>query len=137
MYVTNVKLFLCLSKHYATYGQWMYRSAFFLPRQVSGVLHALSALPSRKEPRSPLDRKLVGPQSRSEWDCEVKILNSSPFRDSNFDPSIVQPVICQTLMIKDSKTDKQKTNSVAWVREWTIPTEWPPLVGEVSDIFCG
>jgi hypothetical protein len=27
--------------------------------------------------------------------------------------------------------------SVAWVRERTILTEWPPLVGEVSANFCG
>jgi hypothetical protein len=27
-------------------------------------------------------------------------------------------------------------NSVAWVREWTIPTEQPPLVGEVNANFC-
>jgi hypothetical protein len=27
-------------------------------------------------------------------------------------------------------------NSVAWVRERTIPTERPPLVSEVSDNFC-
>jgi hypothetical protein len=33
-----------------------------------------------------------------------------------------------------------KTNSnnfVAWVREWTMPSERPPLVGEVSANFCG
>jgi hypothetical protein len=30
-----------------------------------------------------------------------------------------------------------KKNSVAWVRERTIPTERPPLVGEVSANFCG
>jgi hypothetical protein len=28
-------------------------------------------------------------------------------------------------------------NSVAWVRERTIPTERPPLAGEVSVNFCG
>jgi hypothetical protein len=28
-------------------------------------------------------------------------------------------------------------NSVALARERTIPTERPPLVGEVSDDFCG
>jgi hypothetical protein len=28
------------------------------------------------------------------------------------------------------------TNSVAWVRERTIPTERPPLVGEASANFC-
>jgi hypothetical protein len=30
-----------------------------------------------------------------------------------------------------------KINSVAFVRERTIPTERPPLVGEVSANFCG
>jgi hypothetical protein len=29
------------------------------------------------------------------------------------------------------------TNSVAWVHEQTIPTERPPLVGEVNANFCG
>jgi hypothetical protein len=32
---------------------------------------------------------------------------------------------------------KNKTNSVAFVRERTILTEGPPLVGEVSADFCG
>jgi hypothetical protein len=32
---------------------------------------------------------------------------------------------------------KQQTNSVALVRELTIPTERQPLVGEVSANFCG
>jgi hypothetical protein len=31
----------------------------------------------------------------------------------------------------------KKLNSVAWVRERTVPTERPPLVGEVSANFCG
>jgi hypothetical protein len=31
----------------------------------------------------------------------------------------------------------KKLNSVAGVRERTIPTERPPLVGEVSANFCG
>jgi hypothetical protein len=32
---------------------------------------------------------------------------------------------------------KQKqTNSMVWVREWTIPTERPPLIGEVIANFC-
>jgi hypothetical protein len=28
-----------------------------------------------------------------------------------------------------------KNSSVAWVCEWIIPTEWPPLAGEVSANF--
>jgi hypothetical protein len=35
------------------------------------------------------------------------------------------------------KTKLTKTNSVASVRERTIPTERPPLVGEVNSNFCG
>jgi hypothetical protein len=30
-----------------------------------------------------------------------------------------------------------KKNSVAWVRERSIPTEWQPFVAEVSADFCG
>jgi hypothetical protein len=36
-------------------------------------------------------------------------------------------------------TEKKKNkemNSVAWVRERTVPTEPPPLVGEVSANLC-
>jgi hypothetical protein len=33
--------------------------------EVDGQLHASAALPQRKKPRYPLDRRLVGPQSRS------------------------------------------------------------------------
>jgi hypothetical protein len=32
---------------------------------------------------------------------------------------------------------KTKTNFMVWVRERTIPTERPPLVGEVIANFCG
>jgi hypothetical protein len=35
------------------------------------------------------------------------------------------------------QTLTNKTNSVALVHERTIPTERPPLVGEVSGNFCG
>jgi hypothetical protein len=34
-------------------------------------------------------------------------------------------------------TNQQTTKSVALVRERTIPTEQPPLVGEVSANVCG
>jgi hypothetical protein len=32
---------------------------------------------------------------------------------------------------------KKKLNSMVWVRERTIPTEQPPLVGDVIANFCG
>jgi hypothetical protein len=37
------------------------------------------------------------------------------------------------------KTDipKTKLNSMVWDREQTIPTERPPIVGEVIANFCG
>jgi hypothetical protein len=36
-----------------------------------------------------------------------------------------------------SKMTVAKKNSMVWVRERTIPTEQPPLVGEVIANFCG
>jgi hypothetical protein len=44
--------------------------------EVSGQIHAPAALPSGKEPRFPLDRRLGGPQSRSGRGGEEK--NSQP-----------------------------------------------------------
>jgi hypothetical protein len=44
--------------------------------EVSGQLHAPAALPPRKEPGYPLDRRLGGPQSRS--GRGVKEKNSTP-----------------------------------------------------------
>jgi len=38
---------------------------------------------------------------------------------------------------KGAEECKLKLNSVALVRERTIPTERPPPVGEVSANFCG
>jgi hypothetical protein len=43
--------------------------------------------PGGKSPRYPLDRRQGGPQSRS-----GREENSWPYRDSNSDPSVVQPV---------------------------------------------
>jgi hypothetical protein len=51
---------------------------------------------------------------------------------------IEKPIFCErrflllTLYLK-----KTKLNSVTWVRERTIPSERPPLVGEVRGNFCG
>jgi hypothetical protein len=41
-----------------------------------------------------------------------------------------------SVTLRRHKTKKKK-NSVAVVRKQTIPTERPPLVGEVSANFCG
>jgi hypothetical protein len=68
----------------------MYRSTFSWPRhllEVIGQLHAPAALPPRKSPQYPLDRRLGGPQSW--WRRE----NSWPYRDSNSDSSVSQPVV--------------------------------------------
>jgi hypothetical protein len=73
-------------------GEWMYRSTFSSLRhylEVSGQLHAPAALPSEKESLYPLDRWLDGLQNRwTIWGSE----NSLLYRDSNFDPSVVQPI---------------------------------------------
>jgi hypothetical protein len=43
--------------------------------------------------------------------------------------------LCNYLLINNNNI--HKANSVAWVHEGTIPTERPPLVGEVNANFCG
>jgi hypothetical protein len=40
-------------------------------------------------------------------------------------------------VLPPSQTCSNLTNSMVWVRERTIPTERPPLVGEVIANFCG
>jgi hypothetical protein len=45
---------------------------------------------------------------------------------------------CQYVLQDKTKQNKIKqTNSILWVRERTIPTERPPLLGEVIANFCG
>jgi hypothetical protein len=58
-------------------GEWMYRAMYSWPRhwlEASGQLHTPAALPQGKEPRSPLDRRLGGPQIRSGRREEQKFL---------------------------------------------------------------
>jgi hypothetical protein len=54
----------------------------------------MSLYPRGKVLRYPLDRKFNGPKSWSGRYGEVNILD--PYRNSNFDPSVVQPVGCAT-----------------------------------------
>jgi hypothetical protein len=49
------------------------------------------------------------------------------------DPVLLPPVFPQT----PDYVAKLKLNSLAVVRKRTIPTERPPLVGEVSANLCG
>jgi hypothetical protein len=58
--------------------------------EVSGQLRAPAALPQGRRPWYPLDRRLGGPQSRSEHGGEEK--NSQPRRESNPRTPIVQPI---------------------------------------------
>jgi hypothetical protein len=41
------------------------------------------------------------------------------------------------MISRTTSASQKRANSVALVREQTIPTELPPLVGEVSANFCG
>jgi hypothetical protein len=58
--------------------------------EVSGQLHAPTALPRGKRPWYPLDRRLGGPQSSSGRGGEEK--NSQPSREPNPSTPIIQPV---------------------------------------------
>jgi hypothetical protein len=75
------------------YGEWMYRSTFSWPQNyldVSGQLHAPTALTLGKGPQYPLDRRLVGLQSRSGELGEQKIFYLTG--DSNSDLLVFKPV---------------------------------------------
>jgi hypothetical protein len=62
-------------------------------RWVSGQLHSQAALPGGKEPLYTLRTRWVPEPIWTTWRKE----NSWHYRDSNFDPSVVQPVIsCST-----------------------------------------
>jgi hypothetical protein len=50
---------------------------------------------------------------------------------------ILQPKLKCIQFVTNQKCTWTLTNSVALVRERTIPTERPQLVGEVSANFCG
>jgi hypothetical protein len=74
-------------------GEWMYRSTFSWPRhylEMSSQLHAPAALPPGKSSRYPLYRRLGGPPEPvwTTWRSN----NSLPYRDSNHNLSVVQPV---------------------------------------------
>jgi hypothetical protein len=57
------------------------------------------------------------------------------FRIFNFEASLPSNLVASFLSMTNKTTNK--TNSGALVRQRTIPTERPPLVGEVSANFGG
>jgi hypothetical protein len=54
--------------------------------------------------------------------------------ETGFCPETETTCTCWAEIIKKKK---KKKNSMVWVRERTIPTERPPLVGEVIANLCG
>jgi hypothetical protein len=93
---------------------------------MSGQLHASAALPQEKNPD--MDMRLDGPQNRSQWYGEMKIVDTTKSR--TLTPRRYTDCATTAHTYHDIK------NSVAWVRERTIPTERPPFVTEVSANFC-
>jgi hypothetical protein len=71
----------CIDPHFLDLGTSWRRVLSFTPRPLC---------PQGKIPRYPLDRRLGGPQSRSGWLWEKKILD--PSRTRNSDRSVVQPI---------------------------------------------
>jgi hypothetical protein len=93
--IGKVKSFLCLInyalRHEVVWGRGCINPHFLdLGTSWRGVVNfTLRPLyPRGKSAQHPLDRRLGGPQSWSGQRGE----NSCPYRDSNYDPSIVQPV---------------------------------------------
>jgi hypothetical protein len=60
-------------------------------------------------------------------------IQSKTFLSSGLLPKNENILICDTIILP---LVMYKKNSMVWVRERTIPTERPPLVGEVIANFC-
>jgi hypothetical protein len=74
-------------------------------------------------------------QCNSETSLATEELSTLRFEFTPFHPWPLFTL--QATISSKYKVQIRKRNSVAWVRERTIPTEWPPLVGEASAKFCG
>jgi hypothetical protein len=80
----------------------------------------------------------------SSWECNEISTNTFPWSESTRYTRVHTSTLCSPFcriicisMCFYIITVNDKLNSVVWVRERTIPTERPPLVGEVSASFCG
>ena len=74
------------------------------------------------------------------WRCNVVDLSEGSPNSVHYltaPLASVQTAIWITMHVITSSQPNLKLNSVALVRERTIPTERPPPVGEVSANFCG
>jgi hypothetical protein len=63
------------------------------------------------------------------WTNSIRCIISLTFLPQGSVSALSVKFICNTV--------NKKKNSMVWVRERTIPTERPPLVGEVIANFCG
>jgi hypothetical protein len=73
----------------------------------------------KKNKDSPTPRKSMQ-ERRKQWQGNWKVVSENAFQS-----------------FTKTKTKQKQTNSMVWVRERTITTELPPLVGEVISNFCG
>jgi hypothetical protein len=102
--------------------------------------------PRGKSPRYLLDRRLGGPQNQSERHAEVKILD--PHRDSNSDPSVVQPIAsrytdwaipahpkAQYRVEKRERHPELVHMSTAYFSNINCNTTLPPFLGLPSNLF--
>jgi hypothetical protein len=80
--------------------------------EVSGQLHALTALPLGKEPRYPLNRRLGGPQSRFGRLGEDKILDPTGTRTPTPPPSNPQAVAIPTELSRLLVVSTRKYNTL-------------------------
>jgi hypothetical protein len=108
-------------------------------KDTNGKLPAPAVLSPRKSCWYQLDRRLVGMQSCPEsWEHFLSLSGIEPRPFGPYSICMYRVRQWQTWNIPvviTERTKKTKLNSMVWVRERTIPTERPPLVGEVIANF--
>jgi hypothetical protein len=102
----------------------------FLHNSVSHFNAQLNVSPSTVHPGTHTDtsRFLRGREGHKQKCLECMYCSSS---------SSFRGLIGRLSLGRQHKSNSNKTNTVALVRERTIPTERPPPVGEISANFCG
>jgi hypothetical protein len=131
----NMRCYLLRACHFRQQNE-----GTFSPRTSTLLTHGLDSVPTTSESHSGVPR--FEPQSQRFTALRLLLaffgLSYQKFR-WYLNPIITVSfhVLSITLFTKLPHKNKQKTNSVAWVRERTIPTERQPFVGEVNAKFCG
>jgi hypothetical protein len=129
--MTRTILWMC-------HGTWKQRFPNCWPLQFMQLVSFMFRS-SFLQKKIPVLKSYINITGRSQWprclrSLEHEVVGSNPTRDVD----ACELIACIGWSpVRAVLSTVHKLNSMVWVRERTIPTERPPLVGEVIANFCG